>query len=957
LLIVVLTILPVLVVLVVYAVLDRREALARADKQVISYAQLKIGYYREFAAQTQAMLETLAAIPAVSTGRQPDCSVILVQILVRDQRYSNFGVAGDDGRLKCSAVAYGSADRLLGRASVIGALQSGGFTISGYEFSAITHAPVVTLAQPIADNKSGVVTGVVFAAVPLQWLSSVDGSELLPRGNRFYLVDDQGHILVARPALQKPENLLTLLPGSHWNPDNTAFGRDQDGRLLLYGRARLHVATDASELYAVVGLPTQVIFSETNTVLVRNLLLIAGLLTLLALLVWAGSELLVLHPIRVLLGTVNRIADGDFKVEVARKGSSELIELGLEFERMAAALRLRQTEVHRQLEQIQRLSRLNRVISGVNSAILRLRERNKLLEEACRVAVLVGEFRFAWAGLLEADQERVQPVTYFGSGKDYFQKLRLSIRPELPEGQGIVGRALRAGEHAICNDLETDPGMRYWLEGIRDHGYRSAGAFLLKIEGRSVGVLAVYSHEPDFFDSEEIRLMQEVAADIGYGLEHITKTEQADFLANFDALTGLPNKTCFLSQLGLLLERAQATRRMAAAAVVQLKGLGRINDVHGYAAGDEAIKQAVAALAAHVRPGDLLARVGDDTLAILMSNLKRQGELPTLVADTLQAFPLVVRVDRQELVLRIAAGVAIYPQDAAKGTDLFRQAELMLHTSTEETATPYRFYSSEIDQQSSEHYVLESALHHALDRKELRLFYQPIVDIRSRAIIGMEALLRWNTPEYGSIAPARFIPLAEENGEIVPIGYWVIEQACRQMQSWQERDLQLVPVSINVSARQLQKPDFAERVKSILSRFTCPASLLSLEITESQLMSTTGDVVRQLASLREVGLHLALDDFGTGYASLSYLNQLPVDTLKIDRSFIMHLHERTVNEVMVKSIMGLARSLELKVVAEGVERKEQFSILEKLGCDYAQGYLFSRPVPTEKAGTLLGTSI
>lgn len=446
--------------------------------------------------------------------------------------------------------------------------------------------------------------------------------------------------------------------------------------------------------------------------------------------------------------------------------------------------------------------------------------------------------------------------------------------------------------------------------------------------------------------------MQTVAGDIAYGLEHIAKIEQAEYLANFDTLTGLPNKNYFLARLEVEVARAQTTQKIVVV-VVQIKELDRINDMLGYAAGDDAIKQTAAAIVAQIRPIDVLARVGGQTLGIILSDVSQQQELPMLVARTLQAFPLILDMQQHKIMLPIDAGVAVYPSDALDAANLYRQAELMLHATASETGTPYRFYSPEIDRKSTERYRIETELHHALERKELNLVYQPIVDTAFRGVVAMEALLRWNSPKLGAVAPIDFIPIAEENGELQRIGYWVMEQACRDIQHWKSLNRKLVPVSINVSARQLQDLEFSQRVKEILTRFHHSASLLRLEITESQLMGTTEAVTRQLEELRRWGVHLALDDFGTGYASISYLNQLPVDTLKIDRSFIMRLDEVTANEAMVKSIIGLARSVNLKVVAEGVETERQFKILKSLGCDYVQGYLISKPVPAEQAEKFL----
>ncbi len=952
LLIVALASLPAFAVFFSYAVNDRRNALAQAAAQVSTYAQLKIDYYGEFATRTRGMLESLAANPAIISGQQPECSNILASLLVRIPDYTNFSVVRADGQRLCSAIPVTNDINLLGRDSIRAALGSGEFTVSGYELSTDTHSPVVTLAQPITNKDDGAVTGVVYASVSLQFLSRLDGSALLPPGNIFYLVDGQSRILVARPADVPPGTHLELAGGTQWSDSAPVIGRDQHGRQILYGRAKLHVATDASDLYAVVGVPTDVILAAPDHLLIRNLFLTALFLTLLGLIAWFGSDLLVLRQLRTLLAAARRIGSGNFGTQVKLKGSGELAELGWAFNHMVYALHQRQAESQLLIEQTKRINRLYQVISAVNNAILRLRDRKQLLQEACRVAVEVGGFYFAWAGDVDVEQDRVQPLAFMGEGAVYFQNLRLSVRADIPEGQGVVGRAVRAGGHAVSNDIEADTGMRQWWRGARAQGYRSAGAFVLKNDRGTIGILAVYSQEPGFFNTDEIQLLHEVADDISYGLEHIAKIERAEYLENFDTLTGLPNKNYFLSKLAVDMARAHITQKTVVV-VVQIKELDRINDMLGHAAGDAAIKQAAAAITAHLRPLDVLARVGGQTFGIILSDVGPQQELPMLVARTLQAFPLVLELQQHKIMLSFVAGIAAYPLDALDATNLYRQAELMLHATASETGTPYRFYAPEIDRQSAERYRIETELRHALERKELSLVYQPIVDVEVRGVVAMEALLRWNSPKLGAIAPVNFIPIAEENGELLRIGYWVMEQVCRDIQQWHSRNHSPVPVSINVSARQLQHSEFAERVKELLTRYHLTASVLRLEITESQLMGTTEEVRRQLEDLRRWGVHLALDDFGTGYSSISYLNQLPIDTLKIDRSFSMRLDETTNIEAMVKSIIALARSVNLKVVAEGVETEGQFQILKSLGCDYVQGYLISKPVPAEQAEKFL----
>ncbi len=958
LLLAVLAILPALIVFLVDTDIERHKALSHAEDQVLAFARLKAGYYAEFAAQVHVMLETIAAIPDVADARQPDCKTTFVRILAHDKRFNNLGVVGSNGRLLCSGLPDNGAMNVPRRNAVRQAFATREFAVGGYAIGQVSDLPEITFAYPMLDPRRGSVTAVAYAAVNMQWLSEVDGSALLPADNSFYLIDGKDRVLVARPDGGTVRgSTLGFAHRAAWQGNDEAatfMGRDSQGRTSLYARVRMHGGHNESDLYAVVGLPADIIFGPPDKLLYHNLVLFTVLTGLFLLIAWFGSDVLILRHFHALLQGARRIRSGDYASRAAVRGSGEFAELAMEFDSMAQSLQRRREEAQAYIAHINRLSRLYRVISSINGVILRVRDRRELLRETCRVAVEVGNFRFAWAGTVDVENDEVKPLAHAGSGATYLESLRLSTRGDRVEGRGGVGQAVRAGTFAVTNDIDGDPAMQFWRQAAHDHDYRSAGAFVLKVTDRVVGVLAVYSAEQNFFDEDETRLMAEVAADTSHGLEHIANSERAEFLANFDPLTDLPNKSYFLTRLDNAISRAQRSGQIVAAVVMRIAELDRINGTLGYAAGDDVVKQTGRMVTSNMRYGDTLARIGGQTFGVIMENITAHEDMPALIARMLQDFPKTMHSENQEVMIHLNAGIAVFPFDASNGAGLYRQAELVLHATADDLGTPYRFYSHDIDRRAAERYAIDAALTHALERNEMRLYYQPIVDISTRRTVSMEALLRWNSAQLGAVSPTTFIPVAEENGGIVTLGYWAMEEACRQIHVWQAGPRRAVPVSVNVSMRQLREADFGDRVKTIFS--TCPQHtepLLNIEITESQLMGTPRQVAWLLTELRALGIRLAIDDFGTGYSSLSYLNQLPADTLKIDRSFVLYLGKDAAAETVVRGVIGLAHSLGLTVVAEGVETEAQLGLLKKFGCDYAQGYLFSPPVPGDQAEAFL----
>jgi diguanylate cyclase (GGDEF)-like protein/PAS domain S-box-containing protein len=421
-------------------------------------------------------------------------------------------------------------------------------------------------------------------------------------------------------------------------------------------------------------------------------------------------------------------------------------------------------------------------------------------------------------------------------------------------------------------------------------------------------------------------------------------------LANFDVLTDLPNRGVLEQQLERALAQAARNGRSLAVLFVDLDRFKFVNDSLGHEAGDRVLVETARRLRQCLRASDPVFRLGGDEFVVLLEETGDPGAVRTVAAKILSALSEPYRLDAQEFHLSASVGIANYPEDAGDRAGLLRCADLAMYRAKELGKNNYQFYSAQLNAQSVERMMLESALRHALERGEFDLAWQARVGIGDGRITGVEALLRWRHPELGVVSPGQFVPLAEETGLIVPIGDWAIEAACRQARRWLDAGLPPVRVAVNLSARQFEHETLVQTVGRLLDEYRLPPGTLELEITESLVMHNPEQAVRLLDELRRLGVSLSIDDFGTGYSSLAQLKRFPVDTLKIDRSFVQDLPD---DAAITSAVVAMARSLRLRTVAEGVETPEQLEFLRRLGCDEIQGYLFSRPIPAEEFARLL----
>jgi diguanylate cyclase (GGDEF)-like protein len=542
------------------------------------------------------------------------------------------------------------------------------------------------------------------------------------------------------------------------------------------------------------------------------------------------------------------------------------------------------------------------------------------------------------------------------------------IAPELPVAEAL--KLLTAEPELVAIPVVRDDGVPIGLVNRKQLIEHFARPYTRELFGRKT-VTAFMDLHPLIVDARtdlddlssiisesDMRYMYEgfiITRDgryAGLGTGHdlmraITRRKQEHFhrLAHFDPLTGLPNRLLFVDRLHQVLTQAHRAERMAAVMLLDLDRFKTVNDSLGHAAGDQLLKAVAERLSGCIREGDTVARLGGDEFSLLLPDLRYIQDGATVAQKILDVLTQPFRLNGHELFLSTSIGITLYPFEESSDA-LLRQADAAMYAAKRRGGKCFEFYTAEMGAASVKRLSLEGALRRALEREELVLHYQPQIDLPSGTVVGAEALLRWRHPEWGLVAPSEFIPLAEETGLIVPLGQWVLEQACRQAVAWRNAGLAPGRIAVNVSARQFHQSDFAATILETLERTGLEPRRLELELTESALMGNLEATAAMLETLHHAGVQIAIDDFGTGYSSLGYLKRFPIDRIKIDRSFIRDIPADADDAALAAAIIALCRNLAIEAVAEGVETAEQLEFLRERGCHSVQGFLLSPPLPT-----------
>ncbi len=544
--------------------------------------------------------------------------------------------------------------------------------------------------------------------------------------------------------------------------------------------------------------------------------------------------------------------------------------------------------------------------------------------------------------------------------------LRVGGAPSLPESfrrviDGVItdphggSQEGRAREMVAVSDIASDPHCAVIRDEALYHGLCASWSTpIISAKGALLGAFAVYAHETSRPTAADRELLERARQLAGIAIEKYRDQESLATMAYYDALTGLPNRVLLQDRLHQAIIEANRHERLVALLFMDLDRFKSINDTLGHERGDLLLKKVAQRLQSCVRPGDTVARPGGDEFIVVLADVAHVDDVSRVTHKIIDVFSLPFEIGGRELFVTCSIGITLYPFDDRDIETLYRNADAAMYHAKDEGGNNFQFYSAEMNAQSFKHLVLENALRRAIERDELRLHYQPQVDLHSGRMVGAEALVRWQHPELGLVSPADFILLAEETGLIVPIGEWVLRQACAQARAWQDAGLPPLRVAVNLSARQFRQKNLLDVITTALQHVDLEPKWLEVEVTESLVMGDVNRAIDVLRGLERMGVSVAMDDFGTGYCSLSYLRRLPIDVIKIDRSFIEHIPDNPDDVAIATAIIALAKSLQLTVVAEGVETQAQLNFLRQHGCDTAQGYYYSRPLPPEDFVRFLG---
>ena len=637
-------------------------------------------------------------------------------------------------------------------------------------------------------------------------------------------------------------------------------------------------------------------------------------------------------------------------------------EMIANMERLARNVAFASDKFLRQTEE-DRLIRMVKALSASNEVILRAETRKKLFELVCEAAVQGGKFTATTVFLAKPGDGVLRAVAATGPSGDTSGVLEILVDAPYPNGRPITATAFLTRQPCISNDCLAEQKHSAFYDLYQSTGTKSAAALPLLNCGQAIGVFVVSCAERNSFTPEFIELLQRLAANVSFALENFSRAEEKaqaeeriEYLATHDSLTDLPNRTLFNQLLSSSIKTAERYQRQCAVLFIDLDRFKIINDSLGHEAGDRFLVETANRLRRVVRASDIVARLGGDEFMVLLDHVSEGYQAADVARDLLSSLCKPIELHGHECRVTASIGVAMFPDDGMDEQTLVRHADIAMYLAKTEGRNEVRFFSKEIRAQSIDRLMIETGLRRALDRDEFTLHYQPKLDVATGQIAGVEALLRWNHPELGLLPPMHFIPISEETGLIVPIGCWVLKTACAQNMIWQREGLLPMSMAVNVSPRQFSDENLLRDIDEALTASGMDPKFLQIEITESMVMLNVGRSMRVLDAIQSRGVRLAIDDFGTGYSSMSMLKRFPIDTIKIDRTFVRELPQNAEDKAITQAIISMGKALGLTIVAEGVETIEQDEFLRAHACDEIQGHLFSKPVTADKIAEFLRSS-
>jgi diguanylate cyclase (GGDEF)-like protein len=846
--------------------------------------------------------------------------------LLARQRFVAVEFVGDDGR---SIEIFGK----LSRRPRLSSRDSSDLRL-GLPLVSVAHddvRPRVYLLRRL--SRRGEVRGTFVGEVSPDYLWGSVEESIPTRTTRVAILDEFGHVLFSSPKTAVPIPLGKAAPDANWVDSSVA----KSGAFYL--TANSAIPLDA----AFAGQPWTVLFSESKDEVLEPMveftntfLLVVALSSLAVLLLSISQIRRSVLPLEELQKGTQRIAQRDFTSRVSVTSRDEFEELAASFNTMA-------TQLGRQFNALATAAEIDRAVLSATDA-------------TAIVDTVLGRIRDVFPcsmvsvtlGIPDGAKSVTSVVQDYEKGGRHVE--RIGLRPS--DVQGLLN-----GPEIL--EIKNGDGVPSYLDPLTSLGATAFLVLPLSYQRQLSGIIALgerFDLSPSEDDRDQMRRLADQAA---VALANARMLEQVRELAYYDSLTGLPNRLSYKERLAYALEQASRSQRLVAAFFIDLDHFSRINDTLGHEVGDQLLRHVASRLRSCCREREdevgpalssmapEVARLGGDEFTVIMPGLHEAQDAAKLARRILSSFAQPIRVGTHEIFVNASIGIAIYPYDGEDIDTLLMHADTAMYKAKEQGGSSYQTYSKSMTTTALQRMTLENDLRRALERNEFEVHYQPIVDAYTNTVVAAEALLRWRHPELGLLLPSEFIPIAEENGLIVPMGEWILQSACLQNRGWQDAGLPRIRVGVNLSSRQLKRT-LTDTIGRALQISGLESRYLSLELTESVLVNHHREGTEALHALRAMGLHLAVDDFGTGYSSFSYLKHFPLDTLKIDRSFIKEIATQPDDAAITTAIIAMGHALGLRVIAEGVETEAHLSLLQKQGCDEVQGYLVGRPVPPDR---------
>ncbi|MBW2541514.1 MAG: EAL domain-containing protein [Deltaproteobacteria bacterium] len=768
----------------------------------------------------------------------------------------------------------------------------------------------------------------VIAELNAEWLARNARQALTIPVMAFCLLDSDEVVIACSAPDDSPAPRALPAGLAHSAPGNFRRQVDDEEYLVSYRSIFLKPNFLETSWMVVLSEPSRVVLAPLDRF--RAIFPLVILLTILVVaLLSLGQIRRLLRPLEALIRGTQRISNREFDIDVN-------IESGDEFEELASSLNSMSCRLRKQFSTLDQMIEIDRsILSAVNAGAI----ASPILE---RIGDL---YASDCVSLLLMETAASETATSFLSVPDQGHYARSEMDPLSAED------AERLRDHVEDSLIAIGTDVPHYLEPLADLGMVEAIALPLWIDRELAGLLLLGHRKAGSHEPENLAYARQLADQAAVALTNVRRIEENRTLAYYDSLTGLPNRLLFMEHLRQSLRRAQRDGHRVAICLMDLDEFKQINDTLGHNAGDQLLKTVAQRLSDRLRTGTV-ARIGGDEFAFCLTNFSGVDSPARVAQGLLSEITRPYTLRNQEVFVTASVGIAIYPADGNVLETVVKNADAAMFHAKREGRNNYQFYTPSMNAMAIQRLAMESALRKAIELDQLRVFYQPVVDLQTREVLGAEALLRWIHPEFGVVSPVEFVPLAEESGLIIEIGEWVLHEACRQARAWHDAGHQLFSISVNVSSRQFKDGAFLSTVQRALLDTGLSPPNLTLELTESLLLDVEA-VTITLGRLRGLGVRIAIDDFGTGFSSLGYLKHFPLDALKIDQVFIRNLATDTDDSAITDAIITLGHSLKLQVVAEGVETEQQLAHLREANCDTGQGFLFSEPVPSDGFEKLL----